>query len=345
MDHIPVIDLGSYVEKSDEKNCKEVADALEKYGCLVVKDPRVDQGKNDTFLSMMERYFEQSDGILDARPELHYQIGVTPSMVEVPRNHCDLVKKFAARSICPPRPDQKWRFFWRVGPRPEKTEFPDLNAADEVVPEAFQNEWAPTMNAWGEALVDTATTVSEMAALGFGLSKDTFAKYLRHGPHLLAPTGSDLSSVTDGTILAGFHADLNFLTVHGKCRYPGLTVFCRDGTPVAPKVPDGYLLVQAGKQLEYLSGGRVLAGFHEVIVNPNTLTTVQRNLALAPPPSIWRVSSTCFVHVASDNTLEPLLSKADDESKEVSFPPIKAGLQVKAELEAINLAATAAHPS
>lgn len=29
-------------------------------------------------------------------------------------------------------------------------------------------------------------------------------------------------------------------------------------------VPDGCLLVQAGKQLERLTGGHVLAGFHEV---------------------------------------------------------------------------------
>ena len=31
------------------------------------------------------------------------------------------------------------------------------------------------------------------------------------------------------------------------------------------KVPDGCLLVQAGEQLEYLTGGHVVAGYHEVI--------------------------------------------------------------------------------
>lgn len=33
---------------------------------------------------------------------------------------------------------------------------------------------------------------------------------------------------------------------------------------VQVRVPNGCLLVQAGKQMEYLTGGRVLAGFHEV---------------------------------------------------------------------------------
>ena len=42
-------------------------------------------------------------------------------------------------------------------------------------------------------------------------------------PHLLAPTASDLVKYGEkDTILAGFHTDLNFLTIHGRSRYPGL---------------------------------------------------------------------------------------------------------------------------
>lgn len=32
-----------------------------------------------------------------------------------------------------------------------------------------------------------------------------------------------------------------------------------------------YLLVQAGKQLEHLSGGLIKAGFHEVVINDATV--------------------------------------------------------------------------
>jgi len=31
------------------------------------------------------------------------------------------------------------------------------------------------------------------------------------------------------------------------------------------QVPEGHLLIQAGKQLEWLTGGYISAGFHEVI--------------------------------------------------------------------------------
>lgn len=41
-----------------------------------------------------------------------------------------------------------------------------------------------------------------------------------------------------------FALDLNFLTIHGKCRYPGLYIWLKDGRKMLVKVPDGCLLVQ-----------------------------------------------------------------------------------------------------
>lgn len=75
------------------------------------------------------------------------------------------------------------------------------------------------------------------------------------------------------TILAGFHTDLNFLTIHGRSRYPGLNIWARNtGQRIPVKIPQGnYLLVQAGKQLEHFTGGLIKAGYHEVVVNENTL--------------------------------------------------------------------------
>lgn len=106
------------------------------------------------------------------------------------------------------------------------------------------------------------------------------------GSHLLAPTGSDLSKYgKKGTVFAGFHYDMGLLTIHGKSNFPGLFVWLRDGTRVRycsdasegcwhvlsltlgrVKVPDGCLLLQAGKQLEWLTGGIIKAGWHEVVV-------------------------------------------------------------------------------
>ncbi len=96
-----------------------------------------------------------------------------------------------------------------------------------------------------------------------------------HSPHLLAPTASDLVKYSaKDTILAGFHTDLNFLTIHGRSRYPGLNIWARNtGKRIPVRFPPTgrYLLVQAGKQLEHHTGGLIKAGYHEVVVNDATL--------------------------------------------------------------------------
>ena len=166
------------------------------------------------------------------------------------------------------------------------------------------------MNMWGGKMTDALFTLAEMAAVGFDMpAKDAFTSRMLYGPHLLAPTGnispatvsisirivmvvvfscvvintgSDLNKFGAlDSILAGFHYDLNFLTIHGKSRFPGLYVWTREGKKCRVAIPDGCLLVQAGKQIEYLTGGHVLAGFHEVVVNDSTVkVTLKYNFVL-----------------------------------------------------------------
>ena len=103
------------------------------------------------------------------------------------------------------------------------------------------------MDKWGYKLLDAIKVVAEMAAVGMGVQKDTWVKNMEGGAHLLAPTGSDLAKNDVGTVFAGFHYDIAFLTIHGKSRYPGLYVWTRDNTKLQVKVPNGCLLLQSGK--------------------------------------------------------------------------------------------------
>lgn len=74
--------------------------------------------------------------------------------------------------------------------------------------------------------------------------------FSHQGPHLLAPTGSNLQKYgKEGTVFAGYHYDLNFLTIHGRSRFPGLSIWLRNDKKVEVKVPVGCLLIQAGKQV------------------------------------------------------------------------------------------------
>ena len=220
----------------------------------IVRDPRVDELDNNRFLDMLEQYFESCDGIRDARPEIAYQVGLTPSFVERPRNHCGLMGAYTDDnkpiSPCPPEYDAKYRFFWRIGPQPVNTQFPILNM-DPVIPPEFP-QWKHIMDSWGSKMLDALTVFSEMAAVGFNLPSDAFTSRMQYGPHLLAPTGSDFNKYgTLNHVLAGFHYDLNFLTIHGKSRFPGLYVWTREGVRISLEIPDGCLLIQVHRTLYY----------------------------------------------------------------------------------------------
>ena len=280
---LPVVDLEAYLEYKNNNNnnnnnneaipcsvlseAKKAAEGLHKYGLLVVRDPRASEEKNNEFLNMLERYFEQDDDVKmqDVRKEMHYQVGTTPGFTELPRNHCDKMKNFKGTdkpmSLCPPEKDPKWRFFWRIGQQPKETKFKQLNA-DPVIPEAIP-EWTNVMDTWGSTLINAANGVAELAAVGFDLPMEAFSTKMNKGPHLLAPTATDLYKFAElNTVYAGYHYDLNFITVHGKSRFPGLFVWTREGHKVSVKVPNGCLLVQAGKQFEYLTGTKTMHFFN-----------------------------------------------------------------------------------
>ena len=181
-------------------------------------------------------------------------------------------------------------------------------------------------------MVNAVGTVSEMLALGLGLEKDKLTSLLKYGRHLLAPTGSDLNKYNElGTVLAGFHFDLNFITIHSASRYPGLFIWLRSGKKLQVKVPKGCLLLQAGKQLEWLTGGTIMSGYHEVAVIPETLEAVERQKQAGRP--LWRVSSTLFSHVAADEDIGPI----KEEWKSEKYPSVLCGDYVISELKAINL--------
>ena len=61
------------------------------------------------------------------------------------------------------------------------------------------------------------------------------------------------------------------MTIHGKCRFPGLYIWTSDNKKLLVRIRDGCLLAQAGKQFEWLTGGVVKAGFHEVVVTEETI--------------------------------------------------------------------------
>jgi len=104
-------------------------------------------------------------------------------------------------------------------------------------------------------MLTTVRTVLEMLNTAMNLEEGFLVRLNIAAPNLLAPTGSDLNLYKLNDIFAGFHYDLNLLTIHGRCNYPGLSAWTRNGKKFDVSVKDGYLLIQSGKELEWLTGG------------------------------------------------------------------------------------------
>ncbi|KAH9982801.1 hypothetical protein BGW80DRAFT_1434073 [Lactifluus volemus] len=343
---LPIIDLNVFnsqpflssplVFKSLISSVRKAAEALITYGALLLQDNRL-------FLSTYPELKQ------DERPELGYQVGVTLENTEKPKCAVDEpCLKVIARlepdqrplDITAHQPDPKCRFFWRMGDMPPyETQFPALNASN-VVPRAenLKDRWAPIMEKWGIAMKSAVEGLAQMTAVGLGLPPETFTDAGKYGPHLLAPTASDLVKYhKKDTILAGFHTDLNFLTIHGRSRYPGLHIWARNtGKRIPVQFPQ--------PQLEHLTGGLIKAGYHEVVVNEATIATVQRRKTEYPDRPLIRISSTFFWHLSSDYDLVPIPSlvvrsrtKVQEDVEDTIYEPMKVGQQVQSELRHIAL--------
>lgn len=361
---LPIIDLdlfcGNPSSAESRAECAKAAEALINFGALIVHDTRVTEEHNEAFLSLLEDYFAQPEEELkkDERAKFGYQVGVTLENTEKPKCAVDepclkIIERLAPSErpldISGHHPDPKCRFFWKMQTKPPyPTNFPSLNMPN-VVPAAFIDTWETTLETWGKKMKDSVEGVARMAAIGLGLDQEAFTDAGKYGPHLLAPTSSNLEKYgKKDTILAGFHSDLNFLTIHGRSRYPGLHIWARNsGKRIAVKVPAGqYLLIQAGKQLEHLTGGLVKAGFHEVVVNEGTLEAMDRTRTQYPTRPPIRISSTFFWHLSSDYDLVPISQLAEaaaaksalDKDK-TTYEPMKVGTQVQMELKHIALMA------
>lgn len=343
--HVPLIDVERYrtIGSDAVDDCQHVANALEHLGVVNIRDARLPDSLNRRFQELMLRYFRQTEEVKRLDELKNHQGGWTPAFTERPKRRDERLREIAVGHRPYPivgpdgavRKDPKERFFTRIGPMPIGTRYPDMNPA-AVVPQGIDfDEWTAVAIAWGEGMLQTILTVSEMAAIGFGLPPDTFTRRMDRAPHLLAPTGSDLVRFGDpATVLAGVHDDLNFLSGHARSNYPGLFAWTRDCRRFPVRVPEGCLLMQAGQQFEHLTGGRVLSGLHEVVVTEEAWRCATIDQQCGPTP--WRVSTTLFGHITSDEALEVLPPFITDHAVE-RYPRMDAGEQVLREIRAIEL--------
>ena len=150
--------------------------------------------------------------------------------------------------------------------------------------------WGSKFKALSVALNRTTMTVYEMTALALGLDRKAFTKISSGNERYLIPGGSNIGRERVGTVFTAYHYDFNLTSIQGRTRYPGLYAWTRDGSRVAVNPPEGCLMIRTGRQFEWLTGGRVWNGFHEVVCTDEA-KELARDMR---GPKSWRVAMSYF---------------------------------------------------
>jgi hypothetical protein len=276
----------------------------------------------------------------DLRPDLGYQYGPTPigeetALCAQEDNH-ERCKAFVDRldpkfkPVTVPGsayPDRKGRFMahlvtyrdenppadhppvGRLSTDPATTVAEDpQNIIPGYLAADARDRFVETMNAFGMMMLNPLFAISRMLATGLGVDPDYFVRLMHDGHHKVAPTfASFYQDRSPQTIQAALHEDIDVFAIHAQGTHSGLFVYTETGERLRVSVPEGCLLVQAGRQLYLRMRSMVRAGeidvepiqpgWHEVLVTDDALEKAM--------PAIEQIDATMR---RSDLTDEELLS-------------------------------------
>ncbi|KAJ9119684.1 hypothetical protein QFC22_003394 [Naganishia vaughanmartiniae] len=302
---VAVADLNIYLADPTSKaalaECRKVAESLISTGALIVKDTRADQSANDTFLDLLESYFAQDQKALEK--DLRPELG------------------------------------YQVGVTLEDTERPSCISTPKCV------NIISSLPASERPLDLTGHSADPKARFFWRMTEEREKSGLKGmGMHEASNVVPEAFEGVWKEKMEGWGGRMkSACVVRAGSGLPNrLHIWARNtGKKMPVKVPDGCLLVQAGKQLEWFSGGLVKAGYHEVVCTEGTLKAMEKFKAETPERPLWRISSTFFYHLSPDyelHALPPLKAEAEKRfGPQDEYGSMSVANQVKRELGLIAL--------
>ena len=171
-------------------------------------------------------------------------------------------------------------------------DFPELGPSTEKV--------ALTLEKTGECVLDALS-------LSLGLEeKDSLKNFTKYGDYYMQNLCTfNIHKKPVGHVMHKLHFDRDLITVHTRSNYPCLVVYTTEDEArrIIAKPPPGALLVQAGLQLEWLSGGYFASGLHEVIVTEEAKEKATENVANGGDGH--RITQTLFIRAENNIIVGP----------------------------------------
>ena len=249
------------------------------------------------YQELMKKYFRLPNSVKNThvKPELSYQIGLTPAYTEIP--------------ILSKKPDPKERFMYIVGHQ-YNIKVNELKHFESL------------SKSCGEKYIELTKFCLKILGSCYNLPKNFFEEKIDQASNILATTCYKYPKKYV-KVVAGKHRDVSFITLHIKATHPGLYLFSRKGKRFPAIVPKNCILIQAGAQLEYMTSGKILAGYHEVVAEGC--------------PGETRVANPFFVHLKGGVTLETIPTLKSDVR---NYPPVKKNEWLFKEIRKISLSSS-----
>jgi isopenicillin N synthase-like dioxygenase len=306
---VPIVDkesfYGSAVER--ERCVKTLGKAFEEVGFVRVSNHGVPSKELEKCYADYRKFFLLPESIKQKYngAKFSFQRGWTPPGTE--------------KAIGTAIPDSKENLFFgpSVIPMALSQRFPELYAANiwpEEVPGMEENTMA--LYAYLEEL---GMQVLDILTAYLQVGPTQLFEMMRQGPHVLRPLYYP-PRVGSG----GEHVDLNLLTILPPATGAGLMIQKRNGEWLEGPASEDSFLVQAGDQLQHLTGGRLLSARHKVTVPPDR--------------DEGRFSVAFFIHVRSDVLMEVLPGHEKYSMYSEEYAPILAKTFVEDRLAQIKLA-------
>ena len=309
---IPIIDPRE--ARSGAEFCAAVADSLERTGLIILRSEHSDPALREAMQIGTARFFASPVEVKRQTVTQNFQGGWTPPYTETPVDQRGFVIGLDADQMPyweNQTDDDKERVMFGIGWRPAHTRFPGLTPPTRIM--VGHEEWCRTMNKWGKNMLSDTDMLLGALATHYNLPAKAFST--KGGAHYVAPTGTRLSKFYVGKVVVRLHPDMGLLTGHEKSMAyfsksgriapcGGLIVWTKDGRKVRVVVPEGCRLFQAGMQLEYVTGGRIKAGMHQVVVPPEAQVLIDE--ANTNGEDVWRITATLFPHYLGDKKIKVL---------------------------------------
>eukprot|EP01133_Synstelium_polycarpum_P003301 gene3301-3755_t len=314
--YIPCLDLGSYIDGTEEQRKKfsdELGRAFNDSGFVTITNHGVSQELIDQLYKNIKAVFALSPEQKSKyeKPELAGQRGYTSPGKETAKGAktADLKE------------------FWQIGQEVSdgdaiKSEYPDNEYLEEL-PEFNEvtREIYVKLENNGKHLLRAISTY-------LGLPVDYFDKQVHNGNSILRGIHyfpiENPETIPDDAVRAGAHEDINLITLLIGASADGLEVLTRSNEWLPIKAHHSDIVVNVGDMLQRLTNNKLRSTTHRVVNPPRELMKTSR------------FSVPFFLHPRSDMDLTSLSSCIDAEHPKV-YTDMTAGEYLDERLREIGL--------